>query len=350
MSGGYRVRGGGSSGGGGTAVVAWGPNWGGTDGDQYTIGVETDMPALGLASTLGVGSEHTMPALAVSSSQGIGSAHSMPSLGVSGALGIGAAHDMPEIAVASSQGVGVAPAMPALAASASKTVGVGISGTVLGAPFYRSIATTEQTSNSTSVAVSKPSGTVENDVLVAGIGGASASSESWTPPSGWTLIRQTNNSSTIDANLGTFYKVAGSSEPSSYTWTGGNNAAHIAWIMRFDGADTSTPVDVSGENTGNSTDPVAPSITTTQDNVIKIACCAQVNSTSQTYTPPSGYTERSDLQGSNLALVQVTGESATRPQASAGASGTATMNSNQVVGTIWAAQHIAIAPGEKTIA
>ena len=65
--------------------------------------------------------------------------------------------------------------------------------------------------------VNRPSGVVANDLLVVGLTFDKGSAEIISPPAGWTLIRRTNNST--DNGIATYYKVAGVSEPSSYTFT-----------------------------------------------------------------------------------------------------------------------------------
>lgn len=56
-----------STGGGGgptPALVAWGPDWGGTDGDRYAVSTVTSLPSLGLSATHGVGVDPNFPFLA----------------------------------------------------------------------------------------------------------------------------------------------------------------------------------------------------------------------------------------------------------------------------------------------
>ncbi len=292
-----------TGGGGGSALVQWGPHFGGPTGDVNNIGINTTMPALAATYPLGVGIRAGLP--------------------------------------------GSAPIQVGSLAINYNTLGIGIhqAASVLGAPFFQTISTVAQTANSTTITITKPTGTVDGELLVAGIGSATVSAaESLTAPSGWTLILQTNNVNALGSNLLTYYKFA-SSEGADYTWTGGISAAHIGWIMRISGIDPTTPINVSVQATGSATDPVAPTMTTTVVNCLKIACCAQQNALAASYTPPASYLERSDLTGSNLTVVQITGESATRVQAATGASGAVTMDSTQLVASQYCAQHIAIAPG-----
>lgn len=130
---------------------------------------------------------------------------------------------------------------------------------------YRSIATTGDTSAS-SIAVSKPSGVADGDVLVAIFAWDTGSSFTLNTLSGWTLIRTDSVASGV-TNLASYYKVA-SSEGSSYTWTFTGSVSCAGAIIRIDTADTSSVLDTSngaGTNAGNTnsltfTDTVTPGL------------------------------------------------------------------------------------------
>src|SRR5688500_18185569 len=59
--------------------------------------------------------------------------------------------------------------------------------------------------------VNKPAGTAPADLLVACIALEKGSDAEITGPSGWTLIRRTDNST--DSGLATYFKIAGAAEP-----------------------------------------------------------------------------------------------------------------------------------------
>lgn len=109
-------------------------------------------------------------------------------------------------------------------------------------PISQRGSTTGSTAaNSSSVSVTKPSGTASGDVLVALV----TSNDGTISASGgatWTKIgHATGQPDAFDATW--FYKVAGGSEPSSYTFTNGGGAAPIAAsVMAFTGVDTSGPI------------------------------------------------------------------------------------------------------------
>src|SRR5205823_9232354 len=110
---------------------------------------------------------------------------------------------------------------------------------------YRSSSSLSQAA-ATSIALSVPAGTQQNDVMLAQIDtkGSSGAVPAITAPAGWTLIRN-------DASGGAFQQalyshVATSSEPASYTWTLSLSVAASGGIASYSGVDTTTPVDVSG--------------------------------------------------------------------------------------------------------
>jgi len=156
---------------------------------------------------------------------------------------------------------------------------------------FRSQATTV-VNNGTQVAVSKPAGATEGDVLVAGItfgpvGGTSMSAV----PANWTLVRAASNGGAIWTN--TYTHVVGPSEPANYTWTANQAVQLIGDITAYSGVDTVTPVDLSAAATGFQT---MPTMTTTGPNELLIAYFGGSNTVSPSnWTPAPGMLERSDL-------------------------------------------------------
>jgi Pectate lyase superfamily protein len=89
--------------------------------------------------------------------------------------------------------------------------------------------------------LNKPSTVVSGHTMI--VGYFSNDTAAPTPPSGWTLIRS-DTACGIFGTMGSYYKVAGSSEPGTYTWTinGGNNY-HSAALIDV-GVTATNPVDV----------------------------------------------------------------------------------------------------------
>lgn len=233
----------------------------------------------------------------------------------------------------------------------AQTTGMHLSGTALGAPAIQTVSATETTTNATSIVITKPSGTVDGDLLVAMVGFSVLVDQAVDVPAGWTqIIQQASGGLGTLSRIAAFYKFA-SGEGATYTFTKASGAvAWIGTILRIAGVHATTPINVSAGAGGSAADPVAPTITTTSTNCMKIACCAQANAAAASYTPPASYDEQSDGTATNLGVVQTTGEVATRVQAATGASGTATMDSTQLLATNYAALHIAVAPGTLVLA
>lgn len=125
-----------------------------------------------------------------------------------------------------------------LANSASASVG------------YRSMAC-GQTTGTSSITLSKPAGTVSGDVLVAHIG--TANGPALTTPSGWTQIPNLAGIINADQRLVSYYKVAGGSEPASYTFTTGLTDATAGGIAAYTGVDTTAPIAGTPAQTLNET-------------------------------------------------------------------------------------------------
>ena len=103
---------------------------------------------------------------------------------------------------------------------------------------------------STSVTVNKPTGTAEGHVMLAVVGVRGGSGVTVSAPAGWTQINTNNSGTTLRST--TFYKVAGASEGSSYTftWSGSNKASGV--ISTYSGVDTSSPINAQASQANSS--------------------------------------------------------------------------------------------------
>ncbi len=127
-------------------------------------------------------------------------------------------------------------------------------------------ATTE-----TSAQVNKPTGTAQDDFMIALLVSTIASdtdgSTMSSAPSGWTNEHDYIQSATSGQHVYIYWKVAGASEPSSYTWTWTSSCGWVAQITTFRGVNTTSPIHVEGTvNQESSSSPMSPSVTTTVDN------------------------------------------------------------------------------------
>lgn len=214
------------------------------------------------------------------------------------------------------------------------------------APVHESVKTaTVATGGATSIACDKPVGTLEGDLLLAVVSARdNTASQSLTSPSGWTEIDQVVFGSIIS---GVWYKIAGVSEPSSYTWTildiGGQSEFASIAISRISGTDGTTPINVWSKDT-NATN-TCPSITTTVDNCLLLTLLTNNGGGSgRDFDPPSGYTEQWAIDSAGSGAEGQDGASKTG--GAAGATGTADFSVilGSAINTVnW---HIAIAPAE----
>ena len=108
--------------------------------------------------------------------------------------------------------------------------------------------------------VGKPSGVVENDLMVAVVA-VDYRARDIVQPAGWTLILNTDS---FDVS----YKVAGAGEGANYTFTWLSPQQAYGFILRITGHDTSTPINVSGSGNGSSTSATCPTVTTTIDDCL----------------------------------------------------------------------------------
>jgi len=184
--------------------------------------------------------------------------------------------------------------------------------------------------------VNKPAGTLPGDLLVACIT-VEKGSDATIAATGWTPILRTDNST--DAGLATFYKIAGASEPTTYTFelTGQKWAAGIS---RITGYSTAKPIDVSGGQTGAPGDVTAPSVTTTAANTLALAFYTNKKGTS--YIPAIDTTERYDAP--NVSGGAPSNMMAEFLQILPGETGDKTATPKQA--DQWAAQQVVILPND----
>ena len=121
--------------------------------------------------------------------------------------------------------------------------------------------------NTTTLTINKPAGTVLNDLLLLAI--STDGNVTFSTPSGWTELQQLRASGSA-ASLGIYYKIATVSEPADYTITWSSEEEAVATIIRYSGIDTANPINTFSTQTGNNTSPTAPSITTTANDVMVV--------------------------------------------------------------------------------
>src|SRR6266571_5413013 len=143
-----------------------------------------------------------------------------------------------------------------------------------------------------------------------------------TRPTGWNLVLRQDTSSAIAT--ATYVKVAGSSEPASYTWSFGTAGQASGGIASYMGVNTTTPVDASHAQYNLNTSNVDNTgVTTTTANDMLVYAVGITLAT--TVNVPSGFTEQWRTSSSS----STTSEMSQKIFASTGATGTihGTLNS-----------------------
>ena len=187
-------------------------------------------------------------------------------------------------------------------------------------------------SGASSEVIAQPAGVTSGEVLVATI--TAAGSGAITPPSGWTVIRDT----TTTLRQTSYYHVTGTSEPSSWTWALGSARLASGGIIAYSGVNINVPIDASATGSGVTGNATAPSVTTNfaSDTVVTAVGYAgtwAINSV----TPGASTTERYDVSDAGTES-----EGADFTQSTAGATATKTLT--PVTTGAWIAATIALDP------
>jgi Right handed beta helix region len=180
---------------------------------------------------------------------------------------------------------------------------------------------TARTSGSTSLTVPRPQGTAPGALLFAAVNTRLGASQTITAPAGWTLVRRTTNSASgTSMSQATYFHVAGTTEPSSYSWRFSAWSTAVASVTGLNGVDPTTPIDGStGLVSSNTATVTAPSVTTSQANDALLGVFG--TSGGRSLTPPAGMSELFDWGCSGSWSNRVSLEGAFRIQAAPGPSG-----------------------------
>jgi hypothetical protein len=210
------------------------------------------------------------------------------------------------------------------------------------ASFFRSASSNQNGAGATSLTINKPAGVVAGDVMVAAVG--ANGNTSITAPAGWSSTGLSN--ATAWSNTGWIqvaFKVAGASEPASYSWPLGTTRVGAGTIVDYIGVDNAAPIQTSAVGTGTTSPAVAPTITTTSANQMVIANVGGRNTTGAfTFTNPVGTTDRVEIYSSTGAP-RVGNDSADFRQAAAGATPTRSFTIAPTT-TAWAGITVGLKP------
>jgi hypothetical protein len=199
-----------------------------------------------------------------------------------------------------------------------------------------SISTVANATATASVTVAKPAGTAPGDVLVAclALNGSSVSSSG--VPTGWTLIAAATG--VANPHAFGYYHVAGSTEPTSFTWGLSSSVANGAGIARYSGVRAASPIDATATTASgaSATTGTLPGVTTATSGAMLVGCMA-INSgnTSVLIGPPVGMAEAWDIGGKRQEL-------ADHVQGAAGPSGSRTWTFSSA--REWAGWLVALRP------
>ena len=187
--------------------------------------------------------------------------------------------------------------------------------------------------------INAPSGTSEGDLLLyfLGVDDGDLGTNNPSPSGGWTeqLFEESTRFSFI-----LWTRIAGASEPSSYSITLADSEQSLGAILRITNFNETTPINVVSSAQDSTDTPIAPDITTTTANCLVIR--AFHRDTSNTIdNSPSGTVLWA--QDSNTPISAIHGGGVSQEKVSAGATGTAQWTCG---GTSedWGAISVAIAP------
>lgn len=179
-------------------------------------------------------------------------------------------------------------------------------------------AQTQNTTNTDLLVINKPTGTVENDLMVAVMASNGNKAATWTGDTGWTEVADQGGTT---ATVRIAYKVAGASEGASYTFTASTaNNLLGGCILTYRGAVYDAIGSfVTGTAVGSLT-PTGPSAALTYSTLIGVSAA---NAASVTYTVPFPMTTRVTDSGADAPSYVVADEIER-----AGATGTRTFTSS----------------------
>ena len=159
---------------------------------------------------------------------------------------------------------------------------------------------TYYTSPATSITVNKPTGTVEGDLMIFHLN-IDTESQTINTLSGWTQIFF--EATGITMTSAAYYKIAGASEPSDYTFDGWVNDRVRGTITTYRGVDQSTPIGNYSVDTSGTTSVSATSITATENSLLIFRNDYDTSGGLEMATTPSGMTVRSnDVVANNIII------------------------------------------------
>lgn len=164
--------------------------------------------------------------------------------------------------------------------AADNTVGIFVHiAQAIPTPSFINYAFTQNVGTGVNLVVNKPTGTADGDLMVALM--SANGTTSWSGATGWTEIAD----QAADAALRVAYKVAGASEPSSYTFTPGNNARQLSgYIVTY----RSGSYGAIGTIAANASTLVVTGPSASSDGAVLLGFATRTTSVANSLVPPVG--------------------------------------------------------------
>lgn len=191
-------------------------------------------------------------------------------------------------------------------------------------------ATSGGSTAASSIELVAPSGITAGELLLIIVGNEdSTNTQQFTDNvSGWTLIGESGNL-TAAAHIAAYYRVATGGE-GNVTVTAQSSDNIFGWYMRISGADTTSPIGVNNftQSTGNADPHIIPEITTTTANNLVIYGLSFDGGDGDPFAVSGDGWVEQDEQEAGTGTTNGSGTWGTKTQATAGATGNATIDTN----------------------
>ncbi|MFE3452373.1 hypothetical protein ACFXJ8_25965 [Nonomuraea sp. NPDC059194] len=193
-------------------------------------------------------------------------------------------------------------------------------------------ASSNSANNSATVVVTKPGGTVAGDVLIAYQQATFGALTDMTTPSGgatWQELEAFGPEFDVTCAK-VWWKVAGSSEPGSYTFNGLSAGDYSVIVVAVEGATSATPLDASVYTSGGAATSVPTPSVTAGGPGIEVRFAGGTRSGTTTWTPPAGYSEHVEVNSPGSDKICAT--AASKVLAGAGATGALDFTASAAMG------------------
>ena len=175
---------------------------------------------------------------------------------------------------------------------------VALGGVLLGdapaaTPTFASAASGATATAAQSLTISRPAGSGAGNVLVAAVAFRVDSATSIAAPVGWTTVVQTAcTTASSPLAQATFVRVAGPSEPATYSFTGPATTGAVGSILAYSGVDTVQPVVAAAGAMTRNTRSLSASVTTSVPQSLLVGAFTHSGRTA--IDPPTGMQPRTD--------------------------------------------------------